>query len=181
MKKLKKLFIALLFIFPLITITSCDPFDEIYLKLAMDIEFSTPGFGPEFEITETFCLSDFEDYNDNKDNIEEIQYVSSAYITIDATSGLSADSLTMTLYQEDGATILFDYTIPNFVAEDYINNPLEITLTQQQIANMNAYLTDPQVDKCFVATLAASNVQPSTTQYFLTSKIDLLTELKIKP
>ena len=88
-------------------------------------------------------MSDFEDYDDNKDNIEEIQYVSSAYITIDATSGLSADSLTITLYQEDGATILFDYTIPNFVAEDYINNPLEITLTQQQIANMNAYLTRP--------------------------------------
>jgi len=181
MKKLKKLSIALLFIFPLITITSCDPFDEVYLKLAMDIEFSTPGFGPELEITETFCLSDFEDYDDNKDNIEEIKYVSSAYITIDATSGLSADSLTITLYQEDGATILFDHTIRNFVAANYKNNPLEITLTQQQIANFNAYLTNPKEDKCFVAALAASNVQPSSTQYFLTSKVDLLTELKVKP
>ena len=50
MKKLKKLFIALLFIFPLITINSCDPFDEIYLKLAMDIEFSTPRLRTKYLI-----------------------------------------------------------------------------------------------------------------------------------
>jgi len=181
MKKLKKIFIALLFISPLFLITSCDPFDDVYLNLAMDIDFSTIGAGPNIIIISNLCLSDFEDYEDNKDNVEEIRYVSSAYLTIDATSGLSAQTLTITLYQEDGVTILFDYTIQNFVAAHYKNNPLEITLTQQQVANMNAYLTNPQVDKCFVATLTASNVQPSTSQYFLTSNIDLLTELKVKP
>jgi len=181
MKILNKLFIGIFFLFTLITITSCDPFDDVYLTLAMDIEFSTSGFGSSFNIIENFCLSDFEDYDENKDNVEEILYVSSAYLTIDATSGLSAQTLSINLYQEDGVTILFDYTIQNFVASNYKNNPLEITLTQQQVADINAYLVNPQEDKCFVATLTASNVQPNTTQYFLTSKVDLLTELKVKP
>ncbi|MCK7527783.1 MAG: hypothetical protein MZV64_64320 [Ignavibacteriales bacterium] len=63
----------------------------------------------------------------------------------------------------------------------YINNPLEIELTQQEISNINAYLLNPQVDKCFVATLEVSNVSASMTPYTLSSKIEFLTELKIKP
>jgi hypothetical protein len=54
-------------------------------------------------------------------------------------------------------------------------------LTQQQISNINAYLTDPQQDKCFVATLEVSNVTASATPYNLNSKLEFLTELKIKP
>jgi len=181
MKKINRLLLVLFLTLSLLTIISCDPFDDIYLTLAMDIEFSTTGGGSGIDTTETFCLSNFEDYDANKDNIEEIRYVSSAYMTIDATSGLSAQPFTITLYQEDGVTKLFDYTIQNFVAEDYKNNPLELTLTQQEIAEINAYLIDPKKDKCFVARLVASNVQPSTSQYFLTSKVDLLTELKVKP
>jgi hypothetical protein len=181
MKKLNKIFITILFVISLHIINGCDPFDDVYLSLAMDVEFTTGGAGPTIFTTNNFCLSDFDDYEDNKDKLEEIKYVSAAYITIDATSGLRAQTLTITLYQENGTTKLFDYTIQNFVADTYKNNPLEITLTQQQIADINAYLTNPQDDKCFVATLAASNVQSNSTPYQLSSKVDILTELKVKP
>ena len=183
MKKVKKLFAAALFGISLLFINGCDPFDDLYVKLAMDVEFNIDdGEGSTIPpLQDTLCLSDFEDYEDNVDELEEIRYVSSAYFTVDASSGLRAQTLTLTLYQEDGFTVLFDYTITNFVANSYKDNPLELTLTQQEIDDINAYLTNPKEDKCFVATLEAFGVQSDSSPYQLSSKVDILTELKLKP
>lgn len=181
MKKLYKLFLLIGFIFFTLAINSCNPFDDAYLTLAMDAEFSTVGAGSDIFISTNMCLSDFSDYDDNKDNVEEIRYISAAYLTINSTQGLQGNNLTLTLYEANGSTVLFQYVVPTFVAANYINNPLEIVLTQQEISNINAYLINPQQDKCFVATLTVSNVQSSTTPYQLSSKLEFLTELKIKP
>jgi len=180
MKKINTLLLGSLFV-ALLFINGCDPIDDVYLTLAMETEFSTVGAGSSIFISSNLCLSDFEDYEDNKDNLEEIRYVTSAYFTLSATQGLQGQNLTLTLYEANGSTQLFRYIVPAFVAATYINNPLEITLTQQEISNINAYLLDPQEDKCFVATLEVSNVTASTTPYNLSSKLEFLTELKIKP
>jgi hypothetical protein len=181
MKKLNRILLFGFILLTSISFNSCDPFDDVFLTLAMDTEFSTIGAGSNIFISSNLCLSDFDDYEDNKDNLEEIRYISSAYVTINATQGLQGQNLTLTLYQADGNTVLFRYIIPTFVAGSYINNPLEIVLTQQEISNINAYLTNPKEDKCFVATLEVSNVTAASTPYDLSSKIDFLTELKIKP
>lgn len=181
MKKLNRILLFGFVLLTSISFNSCDLFDDIFLTLAMETEFSTIGAGSNISISSNLCLSDFDDYEDNKDNLEEIRYLSSAYVTINATQGLQGQNLTLTLYQADGATVLFRYILPTFVAASYINNPLEIILTQQEISNINAYLTNPKEDKCFVATLEVSNVSASSTPYDLSSKIDFLTELKIKP
>lgn len=181
MKKLNRILLFGFILLTSISFNSCDPFDDVFLTLAMETEFSTVGAGSNISISSNLCLSDFDDYEDNKDNLEEIRYISSAYVTINATQGLQGQNLTLTLYQADGNTVLFRYIIPTFVAGSYINNPLEIVLTQQEISNINAYLTNPKEDKCFVATLEVSNVTASSTPYDLSSKIDFLTELKIKP
>lgn len=180
MKKLNTLLLASLFV-ALITINGCDPVDDVYLTLALETEFNTVGAGSSISISSDLCLSDFEDYEDNKEELEEIRYVTSAYFTINATPGLQGQNLTLTLYQANETTQLFRYVVPTFVAANYINNPLEIVLTQQEISNINAYLTDPQVDKCFIAKLEVSNVTASATPYNLNSKLEFLTELKIKP
>ncbi|MFZ1518610.1 MAG: hypothetical protein WAU11_07540 [Ignavibacteriaceae bacterium] len=181
MKKLNRILLVGFIFLTSITFNSCDPFDDVYLTLAMETELNTAGAGSDIFISSDLCLSDFDDYEDNKDNLEEIKYITSAYVTLNATSGLQGQNLTLTLYQANGSTILFRYIIPTFVAGSYVNNPLEIVLTQQEISNINAYLTNPKEDKCFVATLQVSNVSASTTPYTLNSKIDFLTELKIKP
>lgn len=181
MKKLNKLFITVIFVLISITFNGCDPFDDIYLTLALETEFSTIGAGSNIFISNGLCLSDFDDYNDNNEDLEEIRYITSAYFTLNATQGLQGQNLTLTLYQADGSTQLFRYVIPTFVAANYINNPLEIELTQQEITDLNAYLTNPKEDKCFVATLEVSNVTASSTPYNLSSKFEFLTELKIKP
>jgi len=180
MKKLNTILLGSLFV-SLLAINSCDPFDELYLTLAMDIQLNTEGAGSDISIVDTLCLSEFEDYDDNKDKIEEIRYVSSAYLTLDATIGLQAQTLKLYLYQEDGITELFNYTIQNFYADSTKIKPLAIVLTQQEKNNISTYLANPQKDKCFVGKLTATNVQPNNTLYFLKSKLDFLTELKIKP
>lgn len=181
MKNFNRLLLTIIITITILAINSCDPFDELYMTLAMDIQLNTVGAGSNISIIDTLCLSEFEDYNDNKDKIEEIRYVSSAYLTLDATIGLQAQTLTLYLYQEDGSTELFNYTIQNFSADSTKLKPLEIVLTQQEINNISAYLTNPQEDKCFVGKLTATNVQPNSTLYFLESKLDFLTELKLKP
>lgn len=183
MKNLIKIFFAGLIITAAFLINACDPFDELYLTLAMDTEFEVEVLGINIDISkeERFCLSKFDDYNDNKDKIQEIRYISSVYLTIDSTRELRGDSLTLALYQGDGSTLLFKYVVPTFIANSYLRNPLQIKLTQQEINNMNAYLKNPQVDKCFVATLKVSNVQSTVQIDRLYSKIEFLTELKVKP
>lgn len=180
MKKLNTFLLAGFFL-SLVAFNGCDPIDDVYLTLALETEFSTVGAGSSISISSDLCLSDFEDYEDNKEELEEIRYVTSAYFTINATPGLQGQNLTLTLYQANGTTQLFRFVVPTFVAANYINNPLEIVLTQQEISNINAYLTDPQVDKCFIAKLEVSNVTASATPYNLNSKLEFLTELKIKP
>ena len=183
MKKLKRLILLGILSVTSISFNSCNPFDDVYLTLAMDTEFQVEVLGINIDIskTESFCLSKFEDYQDNKDKIQEIRYISSLYLTIDSTKDLRGDSLTLTLYQGDGKTMLFQHVIPTFIANNYIKNPLQINLTQQEISNMNAYLKNPQDDKCFVATLEVSNVRSTVQIDQLNSKIEFLTELQVKP
>ena len=181
MKSIYKPILLLTTLFTLLLIKGCDPFDDVYLTLAMDAEFSTVGAGSDIFIQSNMCLSDFDDYEDNKDNLEEIRYITAAYMTINSTQGLQGNNITLTLYEGDGTTMLFRYIVPTFVASNYINNPLKINLTQQEIDDLNLYLVNPQEDKCFVATLQVSNVTASATPYSMQSKLEFLTELKIKP
>ncbi len=42
MKKLNRLFASVLFGMSLLFINGCDPFDDLYVKMAMGTEFNTP-------------------------------------------------------------------------------------------------------------------------------------------
>ncbi|HEX7356278.1 MAG TPA: hypothetical protein VF270_01050 [Ignavibacteriaceae bacterium] len=181
MRKFYKIIFTVAVIFISFALNACDPFDDVYLTLALETEFNTTGAGTNISLTNNLCLSDFSDYEDNRDKLEEIKYITSAYLTLNATQGLRGDNLTLKLYQADGSTLLFEYVLPVFIANNYVNNPLKINLTQQEINNLNTYLLNPKVDKCFVATLDVSNVSSSGIIYNLESKLEFVTELKIKP
>jgi hypothetical protein len=181
MKKFIKIILPVIIILTLLFAYSCDPFDDLYLTLSMNLEFNTSGNSTTIFLPASLCLSDFEDYRDNKNNIEVINYISSAYLTLNATTGLQGDNLRLTFYQADQSTVLFQYTQSHFAAAEYINNPLEIALTEQEKINVNNYLKNPQVDKCFYATLEISNVSSASQNYSLNSKMEFLTQLKVIP
>ncbi|HQJ46231.1 MAG TPA: hypothetical protein PK195_06290, partial [Ignavibacteriaceae bacterium] len=96
MKKIYKPLIITLALISLL-LNSCNPFDDIYLTLAMDSNFNITAAGSDISIQRNFCLSDFEDYEDNKNHLLEIRYISSAYITINSTQGLQGNNLILTL------------------------------------------------------------------------------------
>ncbi len=180
MKKLNRLILLGLIIITSLAFTSCNPFGDFYLTLAVDLDFSTQGSYSDIFSDTQVCLSKFDDYNDNRDKLIEIKYVASAYMTISATQDLQGSNLQITLYQADRNTILFQFTKTQFAANDYKNAPLKIELTEQEKSNINDYLKDPQVDKCFYATFKLSNITPAQS-YFLNGKIQFLTELEINP
>ncbi len=183
MKKLNQLFLFVIIVLTSIAFNSCNPFEDVYLTLSLDLDFSVQGILSNISIPAEICLSDFDDYDSNRDNLEEIKYISAAFLTLAATDSLAGDNLKLTLYQADRSTMIFQYTKARFTANDYLNAPLEIVLSEQEKNNINNYLKNPTIDKCFYATLELSNITsmgPSQF-YFLSSKMQFLTELKIKP
>jgi len=181
MKKFNKIILSVFIFITLLFNYSCDPFDDIFLTTPLKLEFNASGSSSQILVPATVCLDSLEDYQDNKDNLEEILYLSSAYITLSATTGLQGDNLVLTVYKEDLTTILFQYTQGHFVANDYKDHPLELILTEQEKAGINNYLKNPQVSKCFYATFELSNVTSASQNYFLNSRMEFLTKLKIKP
>jgi hypothetical protein len=160
---------------------SCDKFENLFLNLPLKKEITASGNGPNIFERETFCLSDYDSFNDNIDDIEEIKYVTSAFFTVSSTSGLQGSQIIATLYEEDGFTPLFSITLPTGVADDYINNPLEIQLTPQQIDVLNAYLAEYQTNDCFVAELSVANVFGSVgPPYSITGQFEIVVEMKLK-
>lgn len=181
MKNLNKLFLISILIVTAFVINGCNPFDELYLTLAMETEFRTEAPVSTVSLTNTICLSEFDDYNDNSDKLKEIRYISAAYFTLSSSNGLNGD-LRLQLYQGNTNILLFDFNDSAFNADLYLNKPLKINLTQQEIDNINSYLTNPQVDKCFRAELVVLNANDNDGSPFqLNGKLEFLTELQIEP
>jgi len=161
--------------------TSCDQFENVFLNLPIDKEITASGSGPDIFERETICFTDYDSFNDNAEDIEEIKYVTSAFFTINATAGLQGTGIIATLYQGDGVTPLFSFTMPSAVADDYKNNPLKLTLNQQQIDLLNNYLANYKTNNCFVAELRVANVTgTSGPPYSITGKFEMVVELKVK-
>ena len=109
------------------------------------------GDGPNISKTESDCLSNYEAYNDNKDDIKSITYVAMAYYSIDFTPGLTGTNISATFYDDCTGEMIFQVFLPTANAADYINNPFEFELTQSQTALLNQFFTDHKTCDCFSA------------------------------
>ena len=177
MKNIFKL-ILLLFVFTLgFGIMGCDELENLFLNLPIEQEFAETGAGPIADTT-SFCLSDYSEFNENIDNIEEITYVAAAYRTISSTPGLTGD-IVASLYAADG-TVLFSFTIPNVNVEDFIDNPVEIELTAAEIALLNSYLAQYQTADCYTSILEVINITAGDgPPYGIIGIVELVVELKV--
>lgn len=179
MKFILKSILVFLLLFILITSTSCSQFENLFVNLPIKKKITASGNGPTVFETELFCLSDYDAYNDNKDDIKAIKYVSAAYFTVSASAGLQGSSLSASVFRSDGVTPLFSVTLPNPVAANYINNPYKLELTQAQIAAFNASLADYKNEDCFIAELRISNVSGTgEPPYSITGQIEIVVELE---
>jgi hypothetical protein len=132
-------------------------------------------------LTSEICLSNFDDYNDNSENINEIKYITAAYFTQEPSNGLQGE-FRLRLYRTDTNALLFDYTVQPFWADSSLEKPLTINLDQEEINNINEYLTNPKIDKCFRAVLDVRNASDNDGALFqLHGKVEFLTELQVEP
>jgi hypothetical protein len=105
---------------------SCDVLEKLFLNLPIKETITADGNGPDIFETETVCLTDYDAFNDNVDNIQSIQYVSAAFHSLDWTpSNLGGMNISATLYDCD-STIILEQSIPDeALASDYFENPYE--------------------------------------------------------
>lgn len=179
MKKIYKVLFGLLTISSMFLFSHCDFQDDVYVNLDMDTELNAFGAGDSVNTSSDFCLDNFDDYSDNVENLESIQYLSAAFFTTEESNGLNGN-LTFRLYQGDGTTLLCEVNVPDFNADDYLDKPLPFDLTDEEINNINEYLANYKENQCFKAELIVTNVSDNDGLYFqLNGRVDFLARLKV--
>ena len=186
MKHLNKLYKLFILIFLSLSLQSCDILENFFLNLPMKQPITSTGNGPTISESETICLEDYDSYSDNIDEIQSVEYVAALYRTLDTpqlTPGLAGQNIIVTVIDGDGFPI-FTRSLPSAVADDYINTPYEIELTQAEITVVNSYLESYKENSnlCFTATLTMNNINAGQgPPYTLTGQVELLVKIEIAP
>jgi hypothetical protein len=186
MKKIYKLKILLLLLIFVIHFQGCNILENYLLNLPLMQDITSTGNGPTISETESFCLEDYEAYSDNIDEIQNVEYVAALYRTLDVpelTPGLAGQNIIVTVEDGDGI-LIFTRILPTAVADDYIDTPYEIELTESEIALVNGYLAQYKENNnlCFIATITMDNITAGQgPPYTLTGEVELLVSLEIAP
>ena len=183
MKLFFKKFLVLLFFAALVSFNGCDELSELDLNIPLVIEFSPSGTNTTVSETEFFCLSQFEEWRDNQDDIENAQYVAASYWTLAGSSPNLAGNVSFELYDGFG-NLIFVYNLGNIVAADYLSTPYELSLTADQVEALNSILGDVAgSDGCFTGVLTVTNITGQTNangEYLLNGKVEIVVEATVK-
>jgi hypothetical protein len=159
---------------------SCDVLEKLFLNLPIKQTITADGNGPDIFEVETVCLTDYDAFNDNVDNIQSIKYLSAAFHSLDWTpSNLGGRNISATLYDCD-STIILEQSIPDeALASDYFENPYEFVLTDDEIALFNQYLANYELCDCFSAELRVDPVTPTGEPFYsLTGVVEIVVEIE---
>lgn len=177
LKKFSFIVIAISFFF----VTSCDELSELTLNVPLPIEFHTSGSNTSLSESEYFCLSQYEDWRENQEDIESAKFLTASYWTLDATPNLTGN-VSFSLYNEFGG-LLFTVNLGRITVADYIDNPFELELTESQIQILDDYLSDLAAqNKCFQSTLSVTGITGDTNiqgNYELSGKVEIVLETEV--
>lgn len=186
MKKINSLKILLLIITFVLSFQGCEILENYLLNLPLKQPITSTGNGPTISETESICLEDYDAYSDNIDEIQSVEYVAALYRTLETsqlTPGLAGQNINVTVVDGDGL-LIFTRNLPTAVADDYIDTPYKIELTNSEVALLNGYLAlyKENNNLCFVATLTMNNISAGQgPPYTLTGQVELLLSLEIAP
>ncbi|NLT49953.1 MAG: hypothetical protein GXX85_03435 [Ignavibacteria bacterium] len=179
MKNKKTFFTTAIASLILLLTSSCDvvdKFDTIDLNIPMSIDIITIGTETTLTESDTFCLTEFDLYNDNKDKMEEISFVEASYRTTAVSPANLSGNISVELKTEAGLP-LFSITIPNDTPAALLNNPIKLALTADQINALNSYVSNLS-NQCFEATVSISNMPGG--EKTVTGVVDILFKSKIE-
>lgn len=181
MNKITKIILTVFLFSSLIMVNSCDELANLPVNVPIVVNFSTSGNNTTLEETSTFCLSNYEEWRDNQEDVNGATFVSAAYWTESASSGLQGD-ITVSLSDEFG-NVLFIYTIDDYVASDNIDKPFVLELNENQIQALDNYLSvigAGENDLCFNSNLTVSNITGNSTPYQLNGRVEIVIEADVE-
>lgn len=162
--------------------TSCDELSQLALNIPLPIEFSARGSNTTISETEQFCLSDYQEWRDNMENVESVKFLKASYWTLDGSTPNLKGNVSFTLLNEVGNTI-FIVDLGNITAADYLSNPFELQLTEDQVAALDDYLSVLAFnDRCFTSILTVTNVTGDTNmsgERVLNGKVEIVLETDV--
>lgn len=181
MKKTLKTILLITTLASLSLFNGCEDLADIPLNIPFPIEFTITGSETSDSESTSFCLNQYEEWNDNKDKIKSVKFLSAAYWTLD----YAPENLTATInasVQDINGITLFSFTLTDVSPGDASINPYKIELSSDEIDAFNAYLNNLQEDPTcmtpsFTAQYTVSNVSWSGTgEYTINGKVEIVLE-----
>ncbi len=184
MKKTFKIILAITMFSLLSLFNGCEDLADIPLNIPIVVEFTVSGSETSAHESVSFCLNQYQEWEDNKDKIKSINYLSAAYWTISFSPDALVGSINATLKDKNNITLL-SFSLPNVSPGDYINNPYKIELTQAEVDYFNDYLNNLQEDPTcstpsFTAEFNITNISGGTP-YTINGKVELILETTVSP
>lgn len=179
-KKFFFLMIAALFI----TNNGCDELTTLPIKIPSEpIYFLATGDDDSSFDEGTECLSSSDEWADNVDDIESVEFIEASFWTDSLTTAGLVGDVTLTVREENAAgRLLFDWNYPDLVAADHIGNPLKIDLDEDEIAILNEYLGryNETGNICFYGSLETTNITGDGPPFTINAHVIFVIEATIK-
>jgi len=169
--------------------SGCDELNNLPLNIESNpIYFSSTG-NNNFSFDEnSFCLSESDEWSENADDIESVQFVSAAFwVDAGTTPGLTGDIQVIVraadVFGNPVGLPIIDWAMTGLDATDYPDSTsaFPITLSPTEIDDMNAYLATYKNgdDICFYASLTSSNLTGGPP-YTLNAYVKFVIEAVVK-
>ena len=155
------------------------------MNIPIEKEFTITSSQSSASESATFCLNQYKEWNDNKDKIQSVKFLSAAYWTIDFAPDDLKANIGASVKDKNGIT-LFSFDLQNVSPKDYMgNNGFKIELSKQEIDYFNDYLNNLKEDPTcmtpsFTAEYHVSNVQWSgSATYTLHGKVEIVLDTEV--
>lgn len=189
MKKTLKTILLITTLASLSLFNGCEDLADIPLNIPFSVPINATGSEVPFYGEYKFCLNEYEEWEDNRDEIKSARYISAAFWTTDDdfTPSDLEGTITASLTDKFGK-ILFEDTLPNTSpAEFRAPNPYKFELTSEEVDEFNAYLDEilkQEDENCamgqetFTAVLTVTDVT-GDPDYQILGKVEIVIEAMI--
>lgn len=186
--KITKTILLIFLVSSLALFNGCDQLENFEVNIPIEVTFHVSGDNAaDASETITFCLNQYDEWNDNKENLQSVKYLKAAYWTMGYSPAALMGTISFALYDNSG-TLLISGTLPNVSPGDYINSPLEFELTSIQVEAFNTYLSEirnSEDPSCMVPSFTAvgsiTGVSGTTGLYDLAGKVELVLAAEVSP
>lgn len=165
---------ASLFILSFIFINGCDAFDSLPINIPLSVQVVITGNDNSLSETNSFCLDQYESYNDIAEDINTLTFIEGA-LRIDSVSNVNLQGNIRVELKNSAAQTLFVIVINNVKPSNYMVNPYVFPLTVDQVQLLNQYIQNMQ-NKCFISEVQVTGITGGSTPHYIRAYIDMVFE-----